>query len=131
MTSKTRLILILCAVGVVLLCGGALAIYLKVQSDNSVGKFNVSDYSSYTQKYGVMKADYVATADNAKLIAEAVWGSIYGKDSGIRKPYKVSFDSANKVWLVQGAVPGGQSGAMPSILIQQGDAKVLAVWYDK
>jgi hypothetical protein len=131
MAGKTKAILIAAAVVVVLACAGGVAIYLKAQADNAVGKFSVSDYAAYTQKYGVLKADYVATADNAKQIAGAVWSSIYGKDANIRTPYKVSFDEANKVWLVQGALPKGQTGAVPNILIQQGDAKILAVWYDK
>lgn len=131
MNSKTKLIFILAAVGVLLIGAAVLAICLKNRADNAVGKFNVADYAAYTQKYGVMKADYVSTADNARQIAEAVWASIYGKDAGIRKPFKVSFDDANKVWLVQGAQQKDQPGAVPSILIQQGDGRILAVWYDK
>jgi hypothetical protein len=127
MKNKKRLAIILVAVAIVLLCATALAIHLKNQSDNTVGTFNATDY----KKYGEMNADCVSTADSAKMIAEAVWNSIYGKDSGISKPYKVSHDSVGKVWLVQGSRPGGQAGVLPSILIQQGDGKVLAVWYDK
>lgn len=115
------------AVAVVLACSVALVIYLKDQSDNTVGTFAMADYG----KHGELNAEYASTADSAKLIAEAVWNSIYGKDSGISKPYKVSFDSVNKIWLVQGSHPGGQAGVLPNILIQQSDGKVLAVWYDK
>ncbi len=127
MSSKKKWTLILVGVAVVLLCAVALVIYLKGQSIITVGTFNVTDY----KKYGEMNADYVSTADSAQLIAEAVWNSIYGKDSGISKPYKVSYDSVNKIWLVQGSRPGGQAGVLPNILIQQTDGKVLAVWYDK
>jgi hypothetical protein len=126
-TSKKRWTLILVAAAVVLACAVALVIYLKDQSNNTVGTFAIADY----EKHDELNADYVSTADSAKLIAEAVWNSIYGKDSGISKPYKVSYDAANKIWLVQGSHPGGQAGVLPSILIQQRDGKVLAVWYDK
>jgi hypothetical protein len=127
MTGKKRMMLILVAVAVALLGVVALVVYLNNQASNTVGTFNVADY----QKYGEMNADCVSTADSAKMIAEAVWNSIYGKDSGIRKPFTVSYDSASKIWLVQGSRPGGQAGVLPNILIQQSDGKVLAVWYDK
>jgi hypothetical protein len=127
MTGKKRLIIILVAVAVALIGTVTLVIYLNDQSNNTVGTFDMTDY----EKYGELNADYVSTADSAKLIAEAVWNSIYGKDSGISRPFKVSYDSAKKIWLVQGSRPGGQTGVLPNILIQQSDGKVLAVWYDK
>ena len=128
--NKKTLFLILGAVLVVLLAGGGVALYLKIRADNAVTDFDVSKYSDITQKYGAIKADYVASAQQAKSIAGAVWSSVYGSTAKIGTPYRVSFDKANKVWLVEGAAAKDGSG-IPHILIQQADCKILAVWFDK
>ena len=56
---------------------------------------------------------------------------IYGESVKNKKPYNVSFDEQNQVWMIQGTLPKNWDGGVPHILIQKSDGRILAIWHDK
>ncbi len=97
-----------------------------------VGSFDVNDYSDYIERFPSEEI-LGATMDGktAKEKAEALLLEIYGKSVKSKRPYGVSFDEKNRVWLVQGSLPKNRDGGVPHILIRESDGRVLAVWHDK
>lgn len=97
-----------------------------------IGKFNVSEYSEVVIQFSSDKiVGTVQDVETAKEKAESIWIELYGDEVKEKKPYIVSFDELNEVWLVQGSLPKNKFGGVPYILIQKSDGKVLAVWHDK
>lgn len=97
-----------------------------------IGKFNVSEYSEVVIQFSSDKiVGTVQDVETAKEKVESIWIELYGDEVKEKKPYIVSFDELNEVWLVQGSLPKNKFGGVPYILIQKSDGKVLAVWHDK
>lgn len=97
-----------------------------------IGKFNISEYSEVVIQFSSDKiVGTVQDVETAKEKAESIWIELYGDEVKEKKPYIVSFDELNEVWLVQGSLPENKFGGVPYILIQKSDGKVLAVWHDK
>ncbi len=89
-------------------------------------------YTNNFPKEGVPETlGFIDSPETAKEKAEAVWIGIYGEDIKSKKPYKVSFDGKNQVWLVQGSLPTYMLGGVPNILIQKADGRILAIWHGK
>lgn len=80
----------------------------------------------------VPAAGYVATADVAKKIAEAVWVPIYGKKHiEEEKPFQAIL-SNDGVWVVQGSLPKGHDlGGTAYIEINKLDGRILKVTHGK
>lgn len=76
----------------------------------------------------------LTTAEDAAKAAEEIWFAAYGDDGGILKqrPYIVSFDEKNEVWLIEGNpdyvkdCPGGTAHA----LITK-DGMLMTCWHTK
>jgi hypothetical protein len=100
-----------------------------------VNFFNVEDYSSFISEFPSDRLlGPVVNAEKAKTCAESIWIELYGPDVLDERPYKLSYDATNKIWLVQGNIRnffGSSKGGTSHILIQESDGKVLAVWHDK
>jgi len=113
---------------VILFIGSLLGFFLL---NMNVGDFKLSDYQSFVNDYPSDKTvEKIDNAAVAKVQAEKVWILTYGEDVKEEKPYKVSYDSTSKVWLVTGSLPMFSLGGVAKILIQT-DGKVLAVWHEK
>lgn len=101
--------------------------------EDKVNEFSLSEYSNYIENFSSDKI--LGEIDNEKIAkekAESVWIELYGDQiKREKKPYIVSFDPNNQVWLVTGSLPKNMLGGVPYILIQKPDGKVLAVWHDK
>ena len=129
---KLIVILIIIASIVLVSC---FAVFLKY---NEVYDFCLEDYSeeqamfsSYLEKYEYSFGE-IRTAKEAKAVAQTVFDDIYrssGYYLGTLKPYMVSYDETNQVWLVQGSTIFFIRGAC--VLIDQKQGTVLAVWNEK
>ncbi len=113
---------------------GVITVFVLVQcSAPQVSSFDIQDYQDEIEQFPA-DACVGEVSDSASAVkhAEDIWEGTYGISSVWNKPYKVSHDSKNGVWLVQGnawlpLINGGE----PYILIRQKDGKVLAVWHTK
>lgn len=118
---------------VIILIGGVLLglLLLNGNSNLDVEEFKLSDYQSFINNFPSDKTvDMIHDVTDAKIQAEKVWVEYYSESVKGEKPYTVSYDSANKVWLVTGTLPTDYMGGVPYILIQT-DGIVLAVWHTK
>ncbi len=99
-------------------------------SSKHVGNFSILNYTrELTEFSSYIELGEIQNSEEAKNAAEKIWVETFGESVKNKKPYRVSFDEENQIWLVRGSyllVPGG-----PHILIQKEDGKVLAVWHDK
>lgn len=104
----------------------------KSEGSETVGKFNISDYNYFIESFPYEKV--LGPLDSVQLVkenAEIVFIEVYGEEIKDKRPYSISFDENNQVWLVQGSLPEKWVGGVPNILIQKSNGKVLAVWHDK
>lgn len=113
-----------------------MAFFKKPNVIEKVGTFKLTDYNCFIEEFPSEKVlGSVDSAQLAKEKAEVIWIETYGESIKEKKPYEVSFDEENDVWLITGSMPknlfGNIKGGVPYILIQKADGKVLAVWHDK
>jgi hypothetical protein len=82
-------------------------------------------------KEGVIPKDgFVPTADVAIAIAVAIWEPIYGKDHiAKKKPYHA--DLKDGVWTVEGSLPKGTAGGVPTAKISRADGRILFVIHSR
>lgn len=110
-----------------------------VKEDDTIGTFNLDEFgdeidwyvgNEYFSKEDVPESlGFIDSPQTAKEKAKTVFLKIYGEKTVInRKPFSVSFDEENQVWLVQGTLPDNMEGGAPHILIRKSDGKVIAVW---
>lgn len=99
-------------------------------SSNSYQEGNLSDYSAFLRK-DIPSNGYVPDAITAKKLAEAVLYPIYGDNIKNKKPFLVTFDEENQVWIVEGQLPENRDGGVPYVIIQKNDGKILSVWHTK
>ena len=99
------------------------------------GQFTLSTYERYLVEFPSDKSvGTIKSPRDAKQKALSVWFEIFGKESILEWPYKISYDPDNKAWLVTGSLPLlynilGAFGGAANIIFQE-DGKVLAVWHD-
>lgn len=104
---------------------------------NKVKKFSVSDYSTEIKNFpSEITLGPIPDAPAASQQAESVWINTFGETVEDEKPYIVSFDSENGVWLITGTLPPNTQdritlGGVAYILMRKEDGKVLAVWHTK
>ena len=127
--------ILLVAIIIILIGGVILGICLfKDETNNVVGEFKLSDFQNDINRHSLDKmVEKINNAEEAKVQAEKLWIENFGRFVKREKPYNVSYDSANKVWLVYGSLPGKLGeyfGGVAYILIQT-DGKVLAIWHGK
>lgn len=109
-----------------------ISFFNKFKTDETLGNFKLTDYSYAIADFPSDKV--LGSVDNAQLAkenAEVIWKEIYGESIKDMRPYIVSFDNENQVWLVKGTLQKNWKGGVPYILIQKKDGKVLAIWHTK
>jgi hypothetical protein len=101
--------------------------------ENKIHSFDLTTYSYELEKFKSDKyVDKYSNADDVRTEAEKIWVEIYGDDVIEQKPYEVSFDEDNNVWLVNGVFHEKNAfGGVAYILIEKDTGKVLAVWHTK
>lgn len=103
--------------------------------EEEVTHFDVLEYESIIHDFST---EYILgeIMDEDKAIEEAqkVWIEVFGEDIKKQRPYKVSFDERNEIWLIEGtfknALFGSEKGGVAHIIIRKSDGKVLALWHD-
>ncbi|MBE6713384.1 MAG: hypothetical protein E7580_07705 [Ruminococcaceae bacterium] len=109
------------------------------EDDDTVGTFKLEEFSDdiewYVENEYFPKEDvpgplgFIDSPQTAKEMAEIVFLKVYGeKTVQNRKPFSVSFDEENQVYLIQGTLPDNIQGGIPEVLIRKSDGKVIAVW---
>jgi hypothetical protein len=126
------LIAVLC-IALIIIAGNG--IYKNFNSKKT-GKFSVLEYKEWLNKFpSDILLGEVLTPQSAKKEAEKIWIEAYGEKVTKEKPYKVSFDEAQNVWLVTGTFHnnffGTNKGGVAYAIIQKLDGKVLAIWHDE
>ena len=119
---------------IIILIGGGIYLFFlkKTKTNETIGTFELADYSYFIDNFS--SDQVLGSVESTRLVkenAEVIWIKIYGESIKENKPYKVSFDDKNQVWLVQGTLQKNRVCGVPYILIQKKDGKVLAVWHDK
>ena len=105
---------------------------LFVENEREISDFSIDNFNYYIKKFPSDKVlGEVNSYEDAESKAEEVWIEIYGESVKTNRPYIISFDNINQIWLVSGSLSDNQFGGVPHILIQKSDGKVLAVWHDK
>ena len=106
----------------------------------SAGTFSLEDYEYYIENYPVeSNLNPLGSIDSYKIAeekAELVFFEVYGEEKVKKlRPYEVSFDKKNQVWLVRGNYNKfldnysfALGDGLPNILIQKANGKILAVW---
>lgn len=103
-----------------------------ISQSRKVGTFDIAIYSKYIDEFPSEKIlGPISDSKTAKEKAESLFREIYGDSIKSKKPYTVSLDEKNQVWLVEESLPKNYDGGVPHILIRKSDGKVLAVWHDK
>ena len=102
--------------------------YIPVDDDT----FTVDEYRRYIEDFSSDEnVGPIVDAEDAAQKAEEVWIRIYGEDIKDERPYIVSYDEENGVWMVKGSLPPFALGGVANILIENDTGKVLAVWHGK
>lgn len=131
---KTKIKVLAILLAIVIVCTTVAVLVFKSSQDHIVYTFSLDDYADYIgDDLGYPAQGPVDTADEARDVAEKIIRDWFRKDgiySGTSKPYVVSFDEENQVWLVQATmflwVGGGAS-----IIITKEEGDVLAIWNQK
>ena len=103
---------------------------------NKIETFNLSEYNYYLSEFeSDLLLGSIESQNDLKEKVESVWVDLFGEEVKKERPYKLYYDSTNKVWLVTGTlnhlpfvvVLGGTA----HIIVRESDGKVLAVWHEK
>lgn len=99
--------------------------------EGEVKEFSLDDYCVQMDEFpSSLQYQPVNDADTALQIAEKVWLEVYGDHILESKPYEISFDYDNDVWLIMGVLHGeGSVGGVPYMLIEKYSGRVLACWH--
>ena len=118
----------LCLFCLLVLLGG-----MFVGCTNHVKNFELNEYQWVIDTFPSEKnVGSITDANDAIQKAQVIWIEIYGEDVKEQKPYQVSYDDQNAVWLVEGTLKGRrQKGGVAKILIEGQSGDVLAVWHEK
>lgn len=122
---------IILSIVILLSVSGFVAIFYG-NRDNKINNFSIEEYQEYISKFpSTENVGNIENQKQAKEKAEQLWITKYGNNIKKKKPYNVSYDKQNKIWLVEGTLPKNALGGVPHILIDGTTGTVLAIWHDK
>lgn len=101
----------------------------EIEQDFDISQYNEELYSFQWQGDNITP---VNSAQEAAKAAELLWTVVFDYDIETRRPFIVSYDETNKIWLVKGSMRSGTltGGGVPYALIAM-DGKVLAIWHTR
>ena len=129
---KKKLKILAIALAIVIICITVAVLAFQSSQDHIVHTFSLDDYADFIDGDFYYPAQgSIETAEEARDIAEKIMDDWFQNEySGVAKPYVVSFDEENRVWLIQATflffVGGGAC-----IIITQEEGNVLAIWGQK
>lgn len=123
MKKTIALLILMCTVIILISCS---------ISSKKIESFSLAEYNDCIEEFSVDISYnmHIETRDDAVKIAEQLFAKEFGESAYSRRPYIVSYDGENKVWLVQGTLPKGMFGGVPYLLIKE-NGEVIAIWHDK
>ena len=104
-----------------------IAILLIVNVFQFLNNYSGDEIPNRGIKWGLSSKDAVPDEETALKIAEAVLVSVYGEDVLSSKPFNVTFDESNQVWIIKGSLPEGDEGDVPEIVIKKRDGTILKI----
>lgn len=96
-------------------------------SDFDIAQYKEELYSFQWQGDSIASVNSVEEAAKA---AEQLWNVVFDYDIETKRPFIVSYDETNKIWLIKGSMRGLKGGGVPYALITI-DGKVLAIWHTR
>lgn len=131
---KTRIKVLAITLAIVIICITVAVLAFQSSQNHVVHSFSLDDYADYIDGNFYYPAQGpIETADEARDVAEKIirdWFRKEGIYSGTAKPYVVSFDAENQVWLIQ-ATMLFWVGSGASIIIAKEDGTVVSIWNQK
>ena len=96
-------------------------------SDFDISQYKEELYSFQWQGDSIAPVNSVEEAAKA---AEQLWNVVFDYDIETKRPFIVSYDETNKIWLIKGSMRELRGGGVPYALITI-DGKVLAIWHTR
>ena len=96
-------------------------------SDFDISQYKEELYSFQWQGDSIAPVNSVEEAAKA---AEQLWNAVFDYDIETKRPFIVSYDETNKIWLIKGSMRELRGGGVPYALITI-DGKVLAIWHTR
>ncbi len=128
---KKRIVLIIIII-ILIGAGTVLGVILHNKSTNIIGEFKLSDYQYFLDNFSSdTRVEEIDNDEEAKAQAEKIWIEHFGREVKREKPYNVSYDSENNVWMVYGSLPRYYSAGGEAYILIQSDGRVLAIWHYK
>jgi|GEM_PF-1883909 len=108
------------------------------EEGDNVDSFSLAEYNYYIENFPLDRiVGFIDSSEDAIREAESIWIELFGEKVKKQRPYKVSFDEENQVWLVEGTLHQPDAypnvvvlGGVAYLLIQKSDGRVLAVWHE-
>jgi len=97
-----------------------------------INTFEASEYEDYIKSFP--SEEILGSISDEKDLLEKVEVILienYGERIKNEKPYRVSYDKVNGIWLVQGTLHPNEMGGVANILVEGNTGKVLAMWHGK
>jgi hypothetical protein len=107
-------------------------------SGNEVKSFDISEYREKITMFSVNNTFVESTSDPDSIMREAekIWKVFFDQDTYHRietteKPYQVSYNREEHLWLVKGSIEPNKAGGAANIIIDKNTKKVVAIWHEK
>lgn len=94
--------------------------------------FDISQYKEELYSFQ-WQGDSIAPVNSVEEAAKAagqLWNVVFNYDIETERPFIVSYDETNKIWLIKGSMRELTGGGVPYALITI-DGKVLAIWHTR
>lgn len=94
--------------------------------------FDISQYKEELYSFQ-WQGDSIAPVNSVEEAAKAagqLWNVVFNYDIETERPFIVSYDETNKIWLIKGSMRELKGGGVPYALITI-DGKVLAIWHTR
>ena len=111
-------------------------ITVRIESSNEPyekgSDFDISQYKEelYSFQWQGDSIAPVNSVEEAAKAAEQLWNVVFDYDIETKRPFIVSYDETNKIWLIKGSMRELRGGGVPYALITI-DGKVLAIWHTR
>ena len=111
-------------------------ITVRIESSNKPyekgSDFDISQYKEELYSFQ-WQGDSIAPVNSVEEAAKAagqLWNVVFDYDIETERPFIVSYDETNKIWLIKGSMRELKGGGVPYALITI-DGKVLAIWHTR
>lgn len=133
MVKRKRLFIVILILFIALVAGIVIVVNEYPHIKTHIKTFDVSDYECEINDFP-SEENLGSISDTRDLLkkVQAIWIKIYGQRIRRQKPYQISYDEKNGIWLVEGTFHSTRKfGGVAKILVDNDTGKVLAVWHGR